>query len=381
MKRLYFLNSNTFRKFAERIALCCSESNLFKNKAKQKMIVVKKTAYYISIWGVLVLLNSLTACQSNPFKVDVSDIDVELTIVRFDSLLFETPPAKLAAEMPQWRKEHADFFDNYVASMQIDDSNYQSLLLGFATHRDWHDVYTRVKKLYGDIQPLEQELTEAFKHYRYYFPEKSVPDIYTCISGFNYKILPDYNDGNTVGLALDMYLGDDCEFYAMGQIEKYKRYNMRREKIAPDLLMAMAMTDFPQDSEEQTDLISQMIYHGKLLFFTKSMLPECPDSVLLGYSGRQFDWAMAYEKNIWSFMVEQNHLFSSDQAMIRKYIGESPFTAYFNNNSAPRAGMFIGWRIVLAYMDQHPDMPLDELMSNTDYRLILNQAKYNPKNR
>jgi len=90
------------------------------------------------------------------------------------------------------------------------------------------------------------------------------------------------------------------------------------------------------------------------------------------------EWANHNEDKMWAYLVDSEALFAKDQLIIRKLIGDAPFTSVFQNNSAPRAGVFLGWKIVHKYMDQHPDISLSQLMKNTDYQGILNSAAYRP---
>jgi hypothetical protein len=59
-------------------------------------------------------------------------------------------------------------------------------------------------------------------------------------------------------------------------------------------------------------------------------------------------------------------------------ISDGPFTTLFANNSAPRAGAFLGWKIVNRFMEKNPDVSIQELMKNNDYQGILNAASYKP---
>ncbi|RLD75040.1 MAG: gliding motility lipoprotein GldB, partial [Bacteroidetes bacterium] len=77
-------------------------------------------------------------------------------------------------------------------------------------------------------------------------------------------------------------------------------------------------------------------------------------------------------------IIDNDLLFSNDLLVIRKFIGDAPFTAAFQNNSAPRAGAFLGWKIVHKYMNEYPEISLKQLMKNTDYQGILNAAAYRP---
>lgn len=79
-----------------------------------------------------------------------------------------------------------------------------------------------------------------------------------------------------------------------------------------------------------------------------------------------------------SGFIEHELLFTTEIIEIRKIVGEAPFTITFSNNSAPRIGVFIGRKIIHSYMDENPEISLQDLMNNNNYQKILNKAKYIP---
>jgi hypothetical protein len=142
-------------------------------------------------------------------------------------------------------------------------------------------------------------------------------------------------------------------------------------------MRAIAQSEFPF-KDSVNNLLNQIVYEGKIQYFIDAMLPFAPDSLKFGYSKQQFEWADYNEQKMWAYLVEKQLLFSTDELTIRKLIADGPFTSLFANNSAPRAGAFLGWKIVRQYMDENPDITLQNLMLNNDYQGILNAAAYKP---
>jgi hypothetical protein len=108
------------------------------------------------------------------------------------------------------------------------------------------------------------------------------------------------------------------------------------------------------------------------------MQPDQPDSLNWGFSQRGLDYFKEYEKSIWSFLVEKKLLFSTDRLTIDKFILDGPFTKDFGRDSPSRAAVWIGYRIVRAYMQKNENATLSELMGEKDYLKILNMSAYNP---
>jgi hypothetical protein len=109
------------------------------------------------------------------------------------------------------------------------------------------------------------------------------------------------------------------------------------------------------------------------------MLPELRDELLLGFTTDQMNFCSNNEAQMWTYLIEQDLLFSTDQFTIRKITGEAPFTSFFTNESPGRAGIWLGFRIVESYMMKNPGVSLKDLMNDTNIQGILEKAKYNPQ--
>lgn len=121
-----------------------------------------------------------------------------------------------------------------------------------------------------------------------------------------------------------------------------------------------------------------MVYEGKLLYLADALLPGTNDSVKIGFTRKQLNWCREHEKNIWGFLLKNNFLYSSQLEVISKFTGEGPFTAGFAKESPARTGVWLGWRIVRKYMDEHREITLEQLMQEQDVQRILSLSKYKP---
>ena len=70
-------------------------------------------------------------------------------------------------------------------------------------------------------------------------------------------------------------------------------------------------------------------------------------------------------------------LFKSDFESLKKYINEAPFTSVLGNDSPPRTGIWLGYRIILSYAKSQK-LSLNEILQNENAQEILNQSKYRP---
>lgn len=112
------------------------------------------------------------------------------------------------------------------------------------------------------------------------------------------------------------------------------------------------------------------------------IMPEqMADTLKIGYTQKQLDWCKVFEADIWAYLIQNNLLYETNFNKIQVFLSEGPFTPGLgeNNSSAPKLGVWVGWQIVRKYMEEHPELSLQQLMAETDAQKILTQSKYKPK--
>src|SRR5665647_3758056 len=163
--------------------------------------------------SLLILLIILASCHRNPLNISVSKINLTLNIKRLDKDLFAVTSENVKEKITWLQKNYSPFFDVYnkevLAIGESHDSLYAGYLLTFL--QDSTNMKARMKSdsIFRDFQPFASQLTLAFKHYHYYYPELPVPTIYTYISGFNQAIV---TTSESLGISLDNYLGPNCSY-------------------------------------------------------------------------------------------------------------------------------------------------------------------------
>ncbi len=334
--------------------------------------------------SLLILLTVLAACKRNPLRVNVSDIDVTVTITRFEKKLFGPPADSVLAAVPQLQKEDGPFFRRFLQLINVGTPGtivFEQYFKLFLTDDLNREVYRKTEEIFPDLRPLEKKLTNAFKHYKYYFPQRQVPDVYSYISGFNASLLI---DEGILGIGLDRYLGKDIIWYDRLGIPKYMQRKMVPEKIPSDCMYALAMTEFPftpagSDTIVTDNVINRMIWEGKLLYFVKAMMPKEKDELITGFTPAQLKWCRDNEAVMWGYLIEHKMLFKTDYLTINKLTRDAPFTSFFPRESPGRAANWIGWQIVKNYMERHREVTLPQLMADTHYQKILNGSAYDPQ--
>ncbi|MGM0377710.1 MAG: gliding motility protein GldB [Bacteroidota bacterium] len=330
--------------------------------------------------GFALLLIILLSGGCNWFKSspDVSDIEVDFELVPFYEDLFAIHPDSVEQNVDNLKSEYGNYLKAYSEGIikigSPEDGEYTDNLSKFLAYEPNKEVYDTCRKVFSDKEQLKNEISRAFRYYKHYFPERETPDVYLHISGFNESVAV---DSGWVSVSVEKYLGRDCVFYEWLQTPEYLRTQMEPERVVPDIMRAIGMTEYAYN-DSVNDLISQMVYHGKMLHFVEHTIPEIPDTLLFGYSEDQMEWCRTNEAFMWETMIEKKHLFSTEQDLIRKYVGDAPFTNFFGQESPGRTGRYIGYKLMESWMDQHSEKSFKDMMEATDPHNILSNAGYRP---
>ncbi len=314
------------------------------------------------------------SCNKNPLNIDVSEVKVNLEINRFEHDLFSQKTLNIDNLKQKYGVFYQDFTERVIriGASNNPSTNYQ--LTKFITNTDVLKVKKDVAKQYADFSEYKNDLTLAFKHYKYYFPSKSIPKIITYVSGFNYAII---TDKNYLGLGLDMFLGKNYDAYGKLGIPKYKASNMDSKHLVASAMLAWISTEFEMQ-DNNANLLSEMIQQGKLLYLLDALMPEEDNFIKINYTPTQYKWCKKNAKQVWFYFIDNKLLYTKKNADIIKYMGESPFISGFPDGSPGRIGHWQGWQIVKAYMKNNPKITIKKLMNEKNAQRILNLSKYKP---
>jgi hypothetical protein len=334
--------------------------------------------YYSYIKGALIycsllLLLLFSGCQTcnRKQKVRISRVQLEdVKIKRYGKDLFNIDPEHVKEGMEVLSTDYRFFIGN-----NYDDTLNIIQIYEYITDPFLVRIAETCNQKYPSLDQIESQLTNAFKHYKYYFPEKLIPQVYTYISGVDFEYPVQYFDSIMI-ISIDDYLGKDFIPYKKLGIPGYRMKRMEREYIVPDCMKEITNKEF-SPKRPGNRLIDHMINEGKKLYFLDLVLPEFPDTVKIGYTGNQLDWCYENEENLWVFLIENELLYSSDYQKIGKLINDGPFTSFLSRKSPGKLAVWLGWQIVRSYMDNN-NVTLNELMVNKDPQNILNKSGYKP---
>jgi len=300
-------------------------------------------------------------------------------IVRFDTALLAIRANQAAEDVRALYTDYPDFMPIYVEqALRVNamDTDYLAEALPLFIHDtlyNFEQTNRLVSETFADMSGIQRELSQAFTRLAFLYPDIYVPKIYTFVSGFNASVL--FLDEGDMAVGLDMYLGSDYPYYNQ-VVYNYQKRGMRPECIAGDVVSGYLFMNFPFASAKGR-LIDNMLYRGKLMYVCSTLLDE-PEYEVMGYTKQQWQWCENYERQVWNRMMDKRDLFKTDQMLLTSYLNDGPFTGEISQESPPRIGTWIGWRIAESYMEHHPEVTLQELIANNDAEQILRDSYYKP---
>lgn len=323
-----------------------------------------------------VFLLVLGACGSpNRFDVNTDKVQLKVSFTDWNETLATKNAAKYLGLL---KSTSSELYKYYLGMMVRTDPANDSVTLRtldfFMSYPATIESTKEISKVFGDFAAYKKEIEQAFRYVKYHYPETPDISVITYNSGFSYGAFPVENE---VGIGLEMYLGEDNKVTRALPVQDFPQYmkkNMVPANLVVDVMRAYATVELIPEPEER-DLLSVIVNEGKSLYALDAFLPKKEDHSKIRYTKEQLDWCCAYEKQIWKEIIEHKWLYSTDGKMIGQFINEGPFTGTLPQNSPPRAGAWLGWQMVRAYANDHPDLTLKQVLEEKDARKILRSYK------
>ena len=312
---------------------------------------------------ILAVLFSFYSCNTDKVKkVDVSNIDLNLEVKRFDVDFYTSE----SEDLSELKRKYPYFFPR-----QITDSISYSKM----SNKDELELFAETQNMYKEFSPLKDELTSLFKHIKFYNPKFIAPTIVTMLTNIDYDSRVIYADSLLI-ISLDVYLGKQHQFYA--DYPKYIKENNTKEHIVVDVAKAFIEKQIPNSQDRS--FVSKMIHEGKKMYFLDIYLPGVTDKEKIGFEQDKFNWVNSNEEQIWTYFIDKKLLFSTDTKLNKRFLDTAPFSKFYmehDNLSPGSVGVWVGWQIVRSYME-HNDVSLQELLKINELDLF-KKSKYKPR--
>lgn len=335
------------------------------------------------LWLPLLLITLFSCRDGGPKNPDISKIQVNSNIARFDKAYFAIDSADLPKGLSQLQAEYPYFINDFTANILgagiIGDSNK---VLPVANHQffsSYFPVYQQVKEKFSKLGDTEKELNKAFSYVKAYFPAYQIPKFVSYFGPFDAPGAAITE--NAIAIGLHLYAGSDFPYYTSPEGQQlYPSYISRRfnkEYIPVNCIKAVEEDLFP-DKSQGLALVDQIIEKGKYWWLAKKLLPETADTLINGFTQDQFEWCKSNEGIIWNLLLQNDQIYTTDPGIIQSYVGDAPGSQGFPPVAPGNIGQWVGQQIVEAYLDKNPQTSPGQLMQLKP-RAILDGSKYKPR--
>lgn len=324
----------------------------------------------------------LSGCGEEQQKApDVSGITVELILQRFDRDFFSMDTTNMTASLQRLQQQYPEFFNDFIYNILGAYPQPDSMAAQVRYFiRDYTPVYAACGNMFTLTAAMEQDIRRGLQYVRHYFPGYAIPQrIITFVGPLEGYANVLTSSGLAVGLQL--YLGGTNTLYQTDYIRAvYPEYQSRRFEPAyiPVNCIKNIIDDLYPATEQGLPLAYEMVEAGKRLYLLDQLLPETPDSLLIGYTSQQLKGCYDNEGLIWGFFLQNNLLYETDPALTRDYLTDGPRTEVLGQDSPGFIAQFTGWRIVQKWMKEHSATTLQQLLQ-TPAKTIFEESKYKPK--
>lgn len=298
-------------------------------------------------------------------------------IVRYDRMVedyVETGNISLWQRMnTEFPLETQTLVENVLRIGLVDDEGIEDSLRAYYSDSTLCRVRADVTRQFENMSYVEKKLGSAFSKLAKEVEGFTIPKVYAQNSAFNESIVV---GDSLIGISLDKYLGADYPLYRLFFYGN-QRVTMGPDRIVQDCLSFYLNHVCHKSLKHGTKprLINCMIHQGKINW----VVARLTNSRLLNIAAVQpatKQWYKLNERHAWERLNQEKLLQSTDSALIHSVMYSNDAHPFFNDTHSRGVGLWIGMRIIDSYMKHHPSVTLGQLLQETDYERILNEAQY-----
>jgi hypothetical protein len=312
------------------------------------------------------------ACKTdtkNESSSNSGSVEVKVYTENLDEALFA---CKSVQDVQSFLDKHPYLSDWYFTDAPVSKAELPAHLFQILQNKDFRAFKVQLDSIIGDrnvsiINPLK----ESFQQIAKYYPDFKAPEIKFMVTGFAGNDL--YISDSLIVIGLD-YFGGPKAMYRP-DVYDYQLRRYQKEYIVPSIIFFMSNKYNHVNASDRT-MLADMIGYGKGYEFVKQVMPNTPDSLILGYSEESLTRTYNSQQDIWAFFMANKLLYENTDLKKQKFIGERPFTTEIGNEVPGGIARWIGWRIVSRYMAENPNITLPELMKNDNAANILQASGY-----
>ncbi len=333
--------------------------------------------------SILVVISILlfASCKERAKTESASIAPINVQIQRLEPELLA---CQSQAEILSFLNKRKSIAQAYFQVQTTDFPKLSEQLWAILSNPDLKAFYEQSTQpaFFQNVTDLESDFSELFTHLRAYDSTFRVPKVYTIFTGFMsgaFKgFMYDQMDGlyvsdSMVVIGLDFFMGKKARFRP--QVYDYQLRRYQKEYIVPTAALVYSYNYNETDLRNKT-LVSDMVFAGKGLEFSKQMMPSKDDSLFIHYTGQQLTETTQAQDLVWAHLIDEQLLYKTDQFVKGKYMADAPSTPTVGPRCPGSIGRWVGWQMVRKYQETKPESTLKQLMALADAQKLLEVSKY-----
>lgn len=332
-----------------------------------------------------IIISACNGCKKQTTHSKIPSHYEPAPIMRFEEELFAIDTNNIIPGLTKLHQKYGFFYNSYAHDLlkfeyDRNDSIYINQLSKLIKHIPFRNFQKTVDSVFKNMNDISDQLGLANAIFKQEFPERATPSYVTFISEFS---VANATYDSLMAIGLDMFMKEKFGYLyrsAELQFPEFMIRKLSKNYIAANTIKALGISQFEDQTSKDKRFISSIIFEGKVRYFMQSLLPSTPDSIILGYTQNQVDWCYKNEPQIWAHFIEKNILYKAEQSEYMRYFNDGPFTSADGvpAEAPPAIAVFEGWQIVKKYMNENPEITLNQLMNEADSDKILKKSKYRP---
>ncbi len=303
--------------------------------------------------------------------VDISGIDVKGSFERTDLTFRNMKSAQEVNTFLQNNKNFVEAFGN------IDGLPYNQMVpMIYGLHHDnrMNVLYKDIDKAWSNTKDLEEQLNLMYRHIKYYdnkFSPKKVSTVNTAFAGI--EIYPGKKE---FIIALDYFMGPKATYEPMDPYHPKYLQQFNQIHYIPSKLASKYADEYIQINKGDNTFLNKMIAFGKKYYFAHCMMPCVHDSIILEYDNKEIGLLRKHREQIYNHFVTNSIFYSNKDEFVRKLLMPSPKCVQISDECPGRAGIWLGYEIIKAYMKNNPTLTAMDLMKEKSAKKIFEGANF-----
>lgn len=216
-------------------------------------------------------------------------------------------------------------------------------------------MFLCIDSLESVLAQVDENMSQSFSGYR---PLLNV----AVVSPYNQSI---FISDTLMFVGLNHYLGENYKGYSY--FEEYQRQVKTPQHLPYDVAEVLIRQQSPFNIVDNATVLNRMLYEGAVVYGIMQLVPQASLSEALGYTASQLEWVEENESHLWKAMIARELLYSSSQVDAARLFNPSPATTLLHQECPGRVARYIGYKILLSYIQSHSDVKLSWLLSPSFY--------------